>query len=434
MAKTGTVDPAPRSAVSAMVGWLGLAGLAGWFLLVRFWPLPPGPYIPLVGILIAALPMAGWSVFVDRVHRNPSTGIDWDGPPRGWAEALDTGLLKLAGLWATWGVLALLYCTIRTYWSGGYLYAMRVLGLSLVPLLILSVPYVLWLERRLVEPRDGAWAAGRWILSGFRVPDAGMAALLAGHARAWAIKGFYTAFMLSTMPGNWDLALHADFARMLHDPVAAADGLVAIMFLIDVTIGTVGYLLTFRPLDAHIRSGNPYLGAWLAALICYPPFTLGMAGGPLDFSVHQLGWVRATSDHPLLAPVFAIAMILLTGVYAWATMAFGIRFSNLTDRGILTNGAYRFTKHPAYLAKNLFWWLQAVPWLTTTGSLIEGARNGLLLLALNGIYYWRARTEERHLRADPDYRAYEDWMARNGLITKWFARAGGWWRGRGLAA
>jgi hypothetical protein len=43
MAEAGTVDPAPRSAVSAYVGWLGLAGLAGWFLLVRFWPLPPGP-------------------------------------------------------------------------------------------------------------------------------------------------------------------------------------------------------------------------------------------------------------------------------------------------------------------------------------------------------------------------------------------------------
>ena len=33
------------------------------------------------------------------------------------------------------------------------------------------------------------------------------------------------------------------------------------MFMIDVMIGTVGYIVTMRPLDAHIRSGNPFLAA-----------------------------------------------------------------------------------------------------------------------------------------------------------------------------
>ncbi len=48
--------------------------------------------------------------------------------------------------------------------------------------------------------------------------------------------------------------------------------------MIDVQIGTVGYLLTLRPLDAHIRSGNPFLAGWVAALICYPPFVYGLMG------------------------------------------------------------------------------------------------------------------------------------------------------------
>jgi protein-S-isoprenylcysteine O-methyltransferase Ste14 len=50
-------------------------------------------------------------------------------------------------------------------------------------------------------------------------------------------------------------------------------------------------------------------------------------------------------------------MVLLTGIYAWATVAFGLRFSNLTYRGVLTNGPYAFTRHPAYLSKNAFWWM-----------------------------------------------------------------------------
>jgi len=97
---------------------------------------------------------------------------------------------------------------------------------------------------------------------------------------------------------------------------------------------------------------------------------------------------------------------------------FGIRFSNLTYRGVLTNGPYRFTRHPAYLAKNLFWWASVLPFLVTTGSVADAVRNSFFLLIVNAIYYWRARTEEAHLLAeDPKYVEYHAWMAQHGLIT-----------------
>ena len=415
-------DPRPQSAVSTMVGFAGLAGLAGWSLLARHLGLD-GPYAALAGVVACGVPMVLWSLLIDKVHRNPTTGIDWVAPPRSWREALDTGLVKLAGLWATWGVIALCYCVGRWYWSGQYLFAMRTLQVLLVPLLILSVPYVLWLERRLIDPRDGAWAFGRWLIGG--ADDAETRASIAGHARAWAIKGFFTAFMLSTLPGNWMAMMHADPAKMAGDPVLLADGLVSVMFLIDVTLATVGYLLTMRPLDSHIRSANPFAAAWMAALICYPPFLLMNPGGPLDYGPGQLGWARALSDHPWLQPLFGTALVVLTGIYAWATVAFGPRFSNLTHRGILTHGPYRWSKHPAYLAKNLFWWLATVPLLTTTGLWTDAFRNCCILAIINGVYYWRARTEERHLSADPAYVAYADWMARNATITRLFNRIGG---------
>ena len=101
-----------------------------------------------------------------------------------------------------------------------------------------------------------------------------------------------------------------------------------------------------------------------------------------------------------------------------ATVVFGIRFSNLTYRGVLTNGPYRFTRHPAYLSKNLFWWCSVMPFLVTSGSAVDAIRNTFFLLVVNGIYYWRARTEEAHLLAeDPKYREYYDWMEENGLVT-----------------
>ena len=116
-------------------------------------------------------------------------------------------------------------------------------------------------------------------------------------------------------------------------------------------------------------------------------------------------------------------MVFLTAIYAWATVVFGIRFSNLTYRGVLTNGPYRFTRHPAYLSKNLFWWCSVMPFLVTSGSPIDAVRNTFFLLMVNAIYYWRARTEEAHLLAeDPKYREYYEWMEQYGLVTAPLAR------------
>ena len=74
----------------------------------------------------------------------------------------------------------------------------------------------------------------------------------------------------------------------------------------------------------------------------------------------------------------ASAMLLGVGVYAWATLALGLRASNLTNRGIVTTGPYRWLRHPAYVAKNLSWWIGATPLVVkfaSTRSLASGPRD-----------------------------------------------------------
>src|SRR3569833_1406117 len=102
-------DPRPKPAVSAMVGMVGLIGLAIWLVVARTYRFD-GPDAALVALAACGVPMLMWSLLVDRVHRNSSTGIDWDAPPRSLSAALDTALVKLAGLWATWGIIGCLYC------------------------------------------------------------------------------------------------------------------------------------------------------------------------------------------------------------------------------------------------------------------------------------------------------------------------------------
>ena len=80
------------------------------------WAFPAGPqladgsYSAVVALLFCGLPMVLWSLFVDKVHRRASTGLDWS-LKRPVADVLDISIVKIAGLWATWALIALIYCS-----------------------------------------------------------------------------------------------------------------------------------------------------------------------------------------------------------------------------------------------------------------------------------------------------------------------------------
>jgi protein-S-isoprenylcysteine O-methyltransferase Ste14 len=407
----------PQSAVSTGVGLAGLVGLGLW-MAVAFHYGMDGPSAGLTAVAACGVPMLLWSLLVDKVHRRPSTGIDWR-HPRPLAETFDISAVKLVGLWATWGAIAFLYMVFRFYGEGPYPPVMDLFGRVAPFLVALSIPYVLWLDRHLVEPRDGAHAFGLWLLNRDERPAPGA---VADHVRAWAVKAFFLAFMLAVVPGNFAEMVHWRDDNVLGDPVAFARFLIALLFTIDVAFATAGYILTMRPLDAHIRRANPYLESWVAALICYPPFVAMGVGGPLNYQIDTRDWAFWLEGHPALLWIWGGGLAVLTGIYAWATVAFGPRFSNLTHRGIITHGPYRLSKHPAYVSKNLFWWLSVLPFLVTSDSPATAVRNSLLLGVVSAIYYWRARTEEKHLSAEPAYRAYAEWAAAHAPVTRLLSR------------
>ena len=410
-------DPRPASAVSAGAGMAGLAGVIAWIAFARTIGMD-GPYAALCDLVACGLPMVAWSLIVDKVHRRASTGIDWS-HARPWHETRDISLVKLAGLFATFAGIALIYATGRFYWQGNFAFAMWCFTRAAPVVAILSVPYVLWLDRHLVDPRDGAWHLGAWLCG---LPGADAEAIHA-HLRSWAVKAFFLAFMLAIVPPGFGDFVRRDMAGRWGDPIALTGWLVTFMFTVDVAFATVGYVLTFRPLDSHIRSANPFAAAWAAALICYPPFILMQDGGPLDYHPGTSDWTHWVAIHPLLLWPVGAVLVALTAIYALATVAFGLRFSNLTNRGIVTHGPYAWSRHPAYLSKNLFWWLSTLPMLSL-GSWVDAARATLILGAVSGVYYWRARTEERHLGLDPDYRAYAGWIERHGALARAFAVLG----------
>ena len=367
----------------------------------------------LIGCLMAmAVPIGVVDVFWHKVHCRRSAGLDGPG-----AEPLRLRLprvaVKLVGLWLTLATIAVVYWALPEY--GGDFYAPFFDLVSLIaPAFALgSIPYFLHVDRRMKDPYDGYWLTGQ-LLFGVVPHRPDDIATLKHHALGWAIKAFFLPLMTVFLFGNIQWMSENPMARALSPD--AFGWWLRLAFLIDVAYATIGYLLTLRVLDTHIRSANPQLLGWVVAIICYPPFWNLIEGQYLRFSGSE-NWEFWLAGSPTLYTVWAVVLLALIFFYAWSTVAFGLRFSNLTHRGIITNGPYALTKHPAYISKNIFWWMSAMPFLASNGW--DFAVKGCLLLGIvNLIYLVRSRTEERHLSQDPVYLAYAEWIREHGVIGR----------------
>lgn len=180
---------------------------------------------------------------------------------------------------------------------------------------------------------------------------------------------------------------------------------VALIFSIDVALAWCGYMTASRWVGNQTVSAEPTMLGWVVCLICYPPFQMFLGlyyAAPAERDI-----LRFTS--PYWVTLFAVLMIASYSVYMWTTLCFGVRFSNLTHRGIIRSGPFRYVRHPAYASKNFAWWCIMFPVILynmKNSGLSTGIAQIFGLLLMTWVYYWRAVTEERHLAFDPAYQAY----------------------------
>jgi protein-S-isoprenylcysteine O-methyltransferase Ste14 len=309
------------------------------------------------------------------------------------------------------GAIALLYWLFPEYGAQGfysnYWQALRVL---LPAWALVSLPYLYFVDRRLRQPRDALWQMGRLLLGRWRDVSG---PVIGQHLLGWLVKGYYLPLMFTYFCSNLNKLLHYDL-NLLHTFQGCFDWAYFTLYFIDVALVSMTYLMCLKLTDTHIRSTEPTAFGWLVALICYEPFWSLIGAQYLSYGSGK-EWGYWLSGNPWLYALWGALILACVLIYVWATVAFGARFSNLTHRGIITNGPYRYTRHPAYWAKNVSWWLISMPMMFGTSALVS-LRCCALLLLLNGVYYLRAKTEERHLGLDPVYRAYSDWIDEHGLL------------------
>jgi protein-S-isoprenylcysteine O-methyltransferase Ste14 len=396
----------PRSATHAAVAWSGAGAMLAGVTLLNFWP----PFHSIAYLALIVIGCAALGVFVpdllwQKVQRRSLANTP---APGNWPRVV----VKAIGLAGSVLFVALLYRLFPEYhdgdaFYGNYYSALKVL---LPPWAVLALPYLYWVDRRMPEPRDGLWQLGQLLLGRWR----GVSLPLVGqHLLGWLVKGFFLPLMFTYFCDNLNKLLHYDL-KLLHSFQGLYDWAYFFMYFIDVALVSMTYLMALKATDTQIRSTEPSLFGWVIALLCYQPFWSLISRQYIDYDTGE-SWGAWLGGTPWLYDLWACLILLLVAVYVWATISFGGRFSNLTHRGIITNGPYRYTKHPAYLAKNLSWWLISTPFILT-GGIEATLRRCLLLGLLNLIYFLRAKTEERHLSLDPVYRRYAEWIDAHGLL------------------
>ncbi len=169
--------------------------------------------------------------------------------------------------------------------------------------------------------------------------------------------------------------------------------LISLIFLIDTLWFSFGYTLEAEFLKNKIRSVEPTILGWVVALICYPPFNA--------MFTRYTNWyadIHIIFSNNLITFAMKISILTLLLIYVSATLSLGAKCSNLTNRGIVTTGVYSIIRHPAYISKNLAWWLVVIP-IASWPAIIS-------MSIWSFIYHLRTLTEERHLIQDPDYITY----------------------------
>lgn len=367
-------------------------------------------------LLSIAVPIIIAEALVFKSYKHADTGLDFS---IGTPVDVRRVLVKLLGFYASLLFIGLIYFLYPEYDGGFYGNYYKLLKYLVPATCILAIPYICILDKYLIEKNDANWHAGMFLLGKFRRVDR---AILKNHVLGWMVKGFFLPLMFTYLVKNMASfqmrsVVEATVGMFNGDPAGFYHTMTTLIFTIDLAYVSVGYMATFRIFNSHIRSVEPTFFGWFVALVCYHPFWNSINANYLRYNADGYNFDKMLGSHPPIMVAWGVVILLLLCIYVWATVQFGIRFSNLTHRGIITNGPYRYSKHPAYVSKNLTWWLIAVPFISTQGF-AEAVRNCLLLANVNLIYYLRAKTEEAHLGKDPAYQAYAAHMKEHALFSR----------------
>src|SRR5581483_1155193 len=288
----------------------------------------------------------------------------WDAPWRNsprpeiaWPLILRRTGVKWLGVMAGVAMLLTAWWALPEYRQPRYraFFAVSHILLPWVP--FATVPSILWAEWRIGPKEDDRWHFGLLLLGRWKEIDWQQ---IRQGLMGWFIKGF---FLPVNFSGASDLIGHF---RGMEGQLLSAEWPKAVFFadaMMFATLGIAilpGYLFSARIFNNELKKVDCTWFGWVVTLSCYPPFNSVVSGRWFAYeSKVDAQWMppwTAWGLHSMgVAHLIGGILLLLEFFHFWGESSFGLRSSNLSNRGILTNGPYRFCKHPIYLSKCVGW-------------------------------------------------------------------------------
>lgn len=292
---------------------------------------------------------------------------------------------------------------------------------AMILIAIMLIPYLLYTEWRLGEYNDYAWQIGSLLIGRHAelnkdiLRDSVFSILV--RAIFLPLNFCYVTSSIQNLRVN-ELGIFSDNFPLAH---ASLMSMIYMALIINIV---PGYVISSRLINTHMRNIDRSLMGWMVTLICYPPLVSGVFGQLLNYQ--PLGFENPFMEpwiyffeHSTMLYVFASLIILMEIIHWWGESILGIRASNLTHRGVITNGIFRYTRHPIYVSKCIGWCLISVPFMVGD-NFEQNLRYTLLFGGVCLIYFLRSWVEEKLFADDPIYIEYALWVDKNG----WFAELG----------
>lgn len=239
---------------------------------------------------------------------------------------------------------------------------------------------------------------------------------------SWFIKGFFLIINFAELPKTIKI-FRGKEEHIFNLPWVQMQPVITIM-IYGMIIASIlpGYLFSARIFNTHVRRIADSWFAYIVTVLCYSPLVLGMSQRWFNFHPYKpqpewmKPWVVFFQDIPVLFYTASALLLLCEIMHYWGEAILGIRSSNLTNRGIITSGPYRYCKHPVFTAKCISWGIMWLPFMSGE-TLFDCIRFTFAYVGVCYIFAARCWAEERILAEDRDYVMYALWVDQHGFFA-----------------
>ena len=336
-----------------------------------------------------------------------------------FAAILNSAFIKWVGSMTGLAITLFGWWALREYDRSQYMPMWRVL-----PDVLPYVPLVMFITHLFTEWRLGpSGGDGRdlGLVTLFRFKEADGTGIC-DELLTWFIKGFFLSINFCEVPKVLS-AIRGKEEEIFSLPWPQLQPL--ILFIIyGFIIASIlpGYVFSSRLFNTHIRKISHSWFAYSVTLVCYSPFVMGLTQRWFEYSPinptpnWNKPWVSFSGDDMTMLYILGGLIIFFELFHYWGEAILGIRSSNLTNRGIITNGPFRVCKHPVFASKCFAWFIIWLPFMNGD-TVLECIRLMVAFFGMCVVFGARCWAEERLLAEDPDYVAYGLYMDQHSVFA-----------------